>query len=120
MCYNRLAYHGTRLQELHQGIAITMAWSSPINSSRVVLPVWDWTEIGRQGGAFTIKLKVRKRYARRQTPDEDSIATGLTDVLVVCLVVEYTCTQGQPRCSRCKRQSASTTVREVDSVGITR
>jgi hypothetical protein len=64
-----------------------MAWSSPINSSRVVLPVWDWTEIGRQGGAFTIKLKVRKRYARRQTPDEDSIATGLTDVLVVCLVV---------------------------------
>lgn len=87
MCYNRLAYHGTRLQELHQGIAITMAWSSPINSSRVVLPVWDWTEIGRQGGAFTIKLKVRKRYARRQTPDEDSIATGLTDVLVVCLVV---------------------------------
>jgi hypothetical protein len=52
-------------QELHQGVAITMAWSSLI-TSRVVLPVWDWTEIGRQGGAFTIKLEVRKRYARRQ------------------------------------------------------
>ena len=112
---------GLHEHELHQGHRHHDGLVCSVRiTSRVVLPVWDWTEIGRQGGAFTIKLKVRKRYARRQTPDEDSIATGLTDVLVVCLVVEYTCTQGQPRCSRCKRQSASTTVREVDSVGITR
>ena len=56
-----LPNHGTQLQHmLHRSITITMAWSALI-TSRVVLPVWDWTEIGGQGGAFTIKLKVRKR-----------------------------------------------------------
>jgi hypothetical protein len=52
-----------RVHELHQGHRHHDGLVFSLITSRVVLPVWDWTEIGGQGGAVTIKLKVRKRYA---------------------------------------------------------
>lgn len=50
---------------LSEGLAPDMHTHSPVFvvGSRLALPVWDWTEIGRHSGAFTLRLMVSERYA---------------------------------------------------------